>query len=165
MMRSLFLRCTVRSTGLIEVRIGKQVICQGGYWQNAPDEDSGDVMGDSVRPVIEAGLVDLVSHDHRITEEVWLEPTPGHTPGHVSVRISSDGEEAVITGDLMHHPCQMARPEWASSFDYDADVARKTRRDFLDRYAGQDVLVIGTHFATPTAGRIVRDGNAYRLVV
>jgi hypothetical protein len=83
----------------------------------------------------------------------------------VSVRISSGGEDAVITGDLMHHPCQMARPEWASSFDYDADVARKTRRDFLDRYAGQDVLVIGTHFATPTAGRIVRDGNAYRLVV
>ncbi len=136
-----------------------------GYWQTAPDEDSGDVMGDSVRPVIEAGLVDLVSPEHRITEEVWLEPTPGHTPGHVSVRISSDGEDAVITGDLMHHPCQMARPEWASSFDYDADQARKTRRAFLERYAGKAVLVIGTHFVSPTAGHIVRDGSAYRLEV
>jgi glyoxylase-like metal-dependent hydrolase (beta-lactamase superfamily II) len=83
----------------------------------------------------------------------------------VSVRISSAGEDAVITGDLMHHPCQMARPEWASSFDYDADQARATRRAFLERYADQPVLIIGTHFADPTAGRIVRDGKVYRLEV
>ena len=134
-----------------------------GYWQTEPDADSADVMVDSVRPVLEAGLVDLVAPDHRITDEVWLEPTPGHTPGHVSVRISAGGQDAVITGDVMHHPCQMARPEWASSFDYDPDAARKTRRDFLDRYADRPVLVIGTHFTTPTAGRIVRDGDAYRF--
>jgi glyoxylase-like metal-dependent hydrolase (beta-lactamase superfamily II) len=134
------------------------------YWKDQPD-DMGPIMDDSVRPVLDAGLADLVEPDHRINSEVWLEPTPGHTPGHVAVRISSRGEQAVITGDLMHHPCQMARPEWSSAFDFDQEQARVTRRAFLERYADGPVLVIGTHFATPTAGRIVRDGKAYRLDV
>jgi glyoxylase-like metal-dependent hydrolase (beta-lactamase superfamily II) len=142
--------------------IGKE---EWDYWKNDPDGQFGDVMADSVRPIIEAGLADLVAPDHKISNEVWLEPTPGHTPGHVSVRISSGGQDAVITGDLMHHPCQMARPDWASAFDYDPDAARKTRHDFLARYADGPVLVIGTHFAGPTAGRVVRDGDAYRLAL
>lgn len=135
------------------------------YWDKEPEDMFGSVMGDSVRPVLEAGLADLVQTDHEITDEVRLESTPGHTPGHVSVHITSRGEEAVITGDLMHHPCQMARPEWASSFDYDAEQARATRVAFLQRYADTPVLIIGTHFAGPTAGHIVRDGGAYRLDV
>ena len=69
---------------------------------------------DTVKPVFDAGLVDLVETDHRICDEIELEPTLGHTPGHVSVRIRSKGEEALITGDFLHHPCQLARPEWAS---------------------------------------------------
>ena len=134
------------------------------HWKKEEgDELNGVAIADSVRPVFDAGLVDLVEMDHRISGEIWLEPTPGHTPGHVSVRISSRGEDAVITGDLMHHPCQMARPQWGSSFDSDADQARETRRAFLERYADGPVLVIGTHFAAPTAGRIVRDGEAYRF--
>ena len=141
--------------------IGKK---EWGYWENVKDE-FGDVVGDSVRPVVEAGRVDLVEPDHRLTAEVRLEPTHGHTPGHVSVLISSAGEDAVITGDLMHHPCQTAMPVWASNFDYDKDAARATRRKFLERFADRPVLVIGTHFATPTAGRIVRDGDAYRFAV
>ncbi len=134
------------------------------HWKKEEgDELNGVAIADSVRPVFDAGLVDLVEMDHRISGEIWLEPTPGHTPGHVSVRISSRGEDAVITGDLMHHPCQMARPQWGSSFDSDADQARETRRAFLERYADGPVLVIGTHFAAPTAVRIVRDGEAYRI--
>jgi glyoxylase-like metal-dependent hydrolase (beta-lactamase superfamily II) len=135
------------------------------YWSAHEQEDFGPVIADSVRPIIDAGRAKLVEMDHRLTDEVWLEPTPGHTPGHVSVRISSQGEEAVITGDMTHHPCQMAHPEWAAKVDYDPVQSTATRRAFYARYAEQPVLVIGTHFATPTAGRIVRDGNAYRLDV
>lgn len=133
------------------------------YWKDQPEEGMGPVVTDSVRPIFDAGLADLVDTDHKLSDEVRLEPTPGHTPGHVSVRISSRGEEAVITGDLMHHPCQMARPDWHSAFDYDRDAARGTRKQFLERYVDRPVLVIGTHFATPTAGHVVRDGDAYRL--
>jgi len=69
----------------------------------------------------------------------------------------------VVTGDLIHHPCQLARPDWSSPFDFDKAQALATRRAFVERYADAPVLVIGTHFATPAAGRIVRDGDAFRL--
>jgi glyoxylase-like metal-dependent hydrolase (beta-lactamase superfamily II) len=133
------------------------------HWAGEPEGPDREVRNDSVRPVLEAGLADLVESDHRLTTEVILEPTPGHTPGHVSVRISSRGEEAVITGDLMHHPVQCAEPDWAARFDVDADTARRTRRAFLERCAGRPVLVLGTHFAAPTGGRVVRDGAVFRF--
>jgi len=123
------------------------------------------VLADSVTPVWDAGLVDLIETDHRICGEVSLVPTPGHTPGHVSVRIASQGEEALITGDFMHHPCQIARPDWSSTADSDPDEARRTREAMLTDLADTPILVIGTHFAGRTAGRIVRDGDAYRLAI
>ena len=116
----------------------------------------------SVQPVFDAGLVDLVETDHRIDDAVSLVATIGHTPGHVSVRIRSRGAEALITGDFMHHPCQIARPDWASTANSDPTAARGTREHMLARLAHTPTLVIGTHFAAPTAGRIVRDGAAYR---
>ena len=132
------------------------------YWKNEPQE-YGPVIEDSVQPVFDAGLAVLVRPDHRVTDEVWLEPTPGHTPGHVSVHISSRGEEAVITGDMIHHPCQIAHPRWSSTADWNQQASAETRDRFLNRYADGPVLVIGTHFADPTAGRIVRDGDVFRL--
>ena len=136
------------------------------YWRDQREsEELVEVFSDSVRPVFDAGLVDLVETDHRISPEVSFVPTLGHTPGHVSVRISSQGEEALITGDFIHHPCQMARPDWAATVDFDQTASTKTRRDMFAKLAGTPTLIIGTHFAGPTAGRIVRDGDAYRLVV
>ncbi len=135
------------------------------HW-NAVDEDEfGPVVEDSVRPIVDAGLAQLVDMTHQVTDEVWLEPTPGHTPGHVSVRIRSGGQDAVITGDMTHHPCQFAHPEWAASVDFDPERSTATRHDFYAKYADQPVLIIGTHFATPTAGHIRRDGGVYRLAV
>jgi glyoxylase-like metal-dependent hydrolase (beta-lactamase superfamily II) len=135
------------------------------WLDNAPVTLLGDYCGDSVRPVIEAGLADLIMPDHRITDEIWLESTPGHSPGHVSVRISSQGKHAVVTGDLIHHPCQMAHPHWSSPFDFNTKTALHTREHFLERFCGEPVLVIGSHFATPAAGHIVEDGEAYRLEI
>ncbi|MFQ5953572.1 MAG: MBL fold metallo-hydrolase [Kiloniellales bacterium] len=136
------------------------------HWQRKlADQRFGDAIGDSVRPVIDAGLTDLVETDHVVADEVRLEPTPGHTPGHVSVWIESGGEQAVITGDSIHHPCQMTRPDWAAATDHDPDAARQTRLDLLRRCADAPVLVIGTHFAAPTAGQVVRDGEVFRFRV
>jgi len=132
------------------------------YWRDEPQE-YGPVIEDSVQPIFDAGLADLVAEDYRVTDEVWLEATPGHTPGHVSVHIASQGEEAVITGDMIHHPCQIAHADWSTTADWDTEMSRSTRESFIARYAGQPVLIIGTHFAGPGAGRIVKDGDAYRL--
>ncbi|HAD07925.1 MAG TPA: MBL fold metallo-hydrolase, partial [Porticoccaceae bacterium] len=57
--------------------------------------------------------------NHRVNDEISLIPTPGHTPGHASVLIQSNGEEAVITGDMFHHPLQMAKPGWIDMADVD----------------------------------------------
>jgi glyoxylase-like metal-dependent hydrolase (beta-lactamase superfamily II) len=135
------------------------------HWSKLDDRTHGDVLGDSVQPIFDAGLADLVEPGHRVTGEVRLEPTPGHTPGHTSVRIHSDGHEAVITGDLMHHPVQCAHPEWGSIADSDPEQARRTRRAFLEAQAGRPVLVIGTHFAGPHPGHVVREGAAFRFEI
>jgi len=133
------------------------------HWSGEKDEDTRRIMADSVQPVLDAGLAQLVDMDHRISSELWLEPTPGHTPGHVSLRLRSGDADAVITGDLMHHPVQIAEPHWGSNFDTDVELARKTRRMFCERYADSAVTVLGTHFHHPTAGRIVRHGQSWRL--
>jgi len=135
------------------------------YWrdQEAYTEQVA-VFADSVQPVVEAGLHELVATDHRVCDEVSLVPTIGHTPGHVSVRIASQGAEALITGDFLHHPCQMAHPEWAATVDYDKGQSTRTRREVFGRLAGSETLLIGTHFAGATAGYVVRDGDAFRLV-
>ena len=119
---------------------------------------------DSVRPIVSDGLADLIDEKHRITDEVWFEATPGHTPGHMSVRISSGGQNAVITGDMMHHPVQCKYPEWDDHFDSDPPLAKKTRRAFCERYADTGTIVMGTHFATPTSGTIVKHGDSFRFV-
>ncbi len=132
------------------------------YWDANEEEGYGPILDDSVRPIVEAGLMDFVGMTHQVCDEVRLEPTPGHTPGHVSVHITSQGAEALITGDCIHHPCQMSRTDWCSSADYDQAQGEATRNALLQRYVDSDVLVIGTHFATPTAGHVkVRGEGGY----
>ncbi|MDB6088562.1 MAG: fold metallo-hydrolase, partial [Gammaproteobacteria bacterium] len=131
------------------------------HWGGESDEEQQAIMGDSVRPIFDAGLAELVEMDHRISPEVRLRPTPGHTPGHVSVMIESEGQSAVITGDIAHHPCQMAYPEWTTSFDCDVQAATATRTKLFAEWADQPILVIGTHYAAPTAGHVKRDGAAF----
>ena len=117
------------------------------------------VYEDSVLPIVEAGQAIIVEDTHQIDDGMWLEPAPGHTPGHVSVWIESEGSRALITGDCIHHPVQMTRTDWCSSADFDQDQTRATRETLLKSYADSDVLIIGTHFATPTAGYIKSLGN------
>jgi glyoxylase-like metal-dependent hydrolase (beta-lactamase superfamily II) len=136
------------------------------HWQML--RDTGGYHGinhlsDAVDPVVAAGLVDFIPHDYAITEEIRLLPTPGHTPGHVSVYINSQGSEAVITGDMMHHPIQVAMPEHPATFDMDKPAGAKTRVEFVNRFQEKPVLVIGSHFADPGAGYIVRNGATCTL--
>ena len=132
------------------------------HWREE-EQEYGPVIEDSVQPIFDAGLATLVESTHQVNDEIVLEPTPGHTPGHVSIHITSRDEEAIITGDMIHHPCQIKHPNWSSTADVDASQSAETRGQFLARYADRPVLVIGTHFAGPTAGKIVRDGDTYRL--
>jgi glyoxylase-like metal-dependent hydrolase (beta-lactamase superfamily II) len=136
------------------------------HWSSVKDRpDMAHILADSVTPIVEAGLATMVETNERICDEITLVPTLGHTPGHVSVMIQSRGEQAMITGDFMHHPCQIAHPEWSTLADSDPEQGIETRRRMFKQLAGTPVLIIGTHFAGATAGRLVADGDSYRLDV
>ncbi|MEL7207129.1 MAG: MBL fold metallo-hydrolase [Actinomycetota bacterium] len=136
------------------------------HWRSEPGLFEGeDVFGDSVAPVVVAGQADLVPIDHQLCDEIRFQPTVGHTPGHISVVVASEGKRAIITGDMVHNPLQIADPELSSMFDTDPDQARATRRQVFPDWADGDTLVIGTHFGSPTAGFMRPDGDGYRLDV
>ena len=118
---------------------------------------------DSILPVIEAGQVDFVDTDYMLDDGIWLEPTPGHTPGHVCLHIRSGNAEAVLSGDLMHHALQCAEPDWSSCFCVDPAHSASTRRAFLDRYAETPTLIMPAHFPTPSVGRIVPAADTWRF--
>lgn len=121
------------------------------------------VYADSVAPILEAGIADVVPEDADLGDGLRLEPTPGHTPGHVSLWVTSGGETALVSGDFLHHPVQCAELHWAEIGDVDAEQARATRRRMLERAAQTQALFLGTHFATRPAGRILADAGAFRF--
>lgn len=135
-------------------------------WESLVGHDHDGLAETAVQPIIDAGQAQFVDTDHQITTEVRLVPTPGHTPGHVSVVIESQDASALITGDIAHSPIQFAHPQIAATgFDTDSDESTSTRMMIVDRYADTDTLLLGTHFAPPTAGHLVRDRSSrIRLV-
>jgi glyoxylase-like metal-dependent hydrolase (beta-lactamase superfamily II) len=116
---------------------------------------------DSVLPIIEAGQAQLVEKDFALDDEVWLEPTPGHTPGHFCVRLASRGAKAVITGDCIHSPVQCVEPHWIMRADADPQLAKATRRKFLESVSDSGVTVCATHFPEPSIGRVSARGGAF----
>jgi glyoxylase-like metal-dependent hydrolase (beta-lactamase superfamily II) len=133
------------------------------FWKHeseAGTEESGCI-ADSVTPVVDAGQARLVDSHSAIDEHLRFEPSSGHTPGHVCVRLSTSAGEAVFSGDLMHRTVQVAEPQWSSRFCYDPRRARDTRREFVERHADSGVLVLAAHFPLP--GFIVRGDGGYRF--
>jgi glyoxylase-like metal-dependent hydrolase (beta-lactamase superfamily II) len=121
------------------------------------------VFQESIQPCDDAGLLRLVPANHVVTEGVRYVSTPGHTRSHHSVMLESRGERAFITGDFIHHPVQIRHPRWSSVGDYDGSQSAAERIEFIEANADSDLLILGTHFAGSSAGRIVRDGDGYRF--
>ncbi|MFE6779549.1 MBL fold metallo-hydrolase [Streptomyces sp. NPDC057702] len=131
------------------------------------DEARREMFRDSVHPVADAGLLDLVdvpATGARVAPGVRLLPTPGHTPGHLAVELRAGAERALITGDCVHHPVQLLDPEIASCVDTDVEQARATRRRLLTTLADTDTLLLGTHFPDPTGGLVRTAGDGFRLL-
>ena len=125
------------------------------HWLGEPANHLISSFDNAVKPVVEAGLADLVEMNHQINDEVWLEPTQGHSPGHMSVRIESKGKQAMIAGDIAHHPVQLAEPDWSLPMDYDTKQAAATRRRIVAEHADSSLWIIGPHYAAPSAGRLI----------
>ncbi|MCP4185536.1 MAG: MBL fold metallo-hydrolase [Hyphomicrobiales bacterium] len=122
----------------------------------------GEAYVESVLPVIEAGQAELVSSGHMLGDNVTLVPTPGHTPGHVSILLKSGPVEAIITGDALHSTVQCWHPEWVFKYDVDGEMAAKSRRKLLEEASETGCRVIGSHFTLPSIGRVIAHGDAFR---
>lgn len=120
-----------------------------------------DAFNESVAPVIEAGQAEVVGPDHTLGDLIDLIPTPGHTPGHVSVRIRSGGAEAVITGDALHSSAQCWYPDWQFRYDADGPAAVASRRMLLETVSESGARVLGSHFLLPSIGRVRAQGDAF----
>jgi glyoxylase-like metal-dependent hydrolase (beta-lactamase superfamily II) len=134
------------------------------FWKKESEtgrEEYG-LIDDSVLPIVKAGLALLVPSDYVIDDRLQLEPSPGHTPGHVNVRLRTKAGEAVFTGDMMHRPIQVAETDWNSRFCSDGPLARTTRRAFVEKHADADVTILAAHFPVP--GRIVAPGGKARFL-
>ena len=119
-------------------------------------------MKELVEPLEGLGVLDLISGEHALTSEVTAFPTPGHTPGHMSVAIVSAGQRAIISGDVAIHPAQVTETDWNTLFDVDKALAAKVRRQFLDRVEAEEAILVSCHFPAPGYGRLVRiEGRRY----
>ena len=112
-----------------------------------------------IQPLHTLGLLDLVSGEQEITPELSLLPTPGHTPGHQSIVISSGGERAFILGDVSHHPAQLQETDWNAGADMDGPKAAATRKTIAERLEADGSLVAACHYPEPGLGHIVRVGG------
>lgn len=131
----------------------------------SPDYDGPShndfVFNDSILPVVEAGQMVLIDDGHTVDDMLVVEAAPGHTRGHVRIRIRSRGREGIFSGDIIHHPVQVPFPELCSMFDDDQRSALQTRLKLLGDCADRDILLMPTHFAEPHCCRIVSRGGKF----
>lgn len=112
-----------------------------------------------VWPLEDLGVLNLMDNGHQITSEISTLATPGHTPGHMSLMISSQGENGLVLGDVLHNTSQIENTDWVSRADIDPDQTRITRRDLMDRLEREGISVAAVHLPSPGFGKIVRENG------
>jgi glyoxylase-like metal-dependent hydrolase (beta-lactamase superfamily II) len=141
------------------------------YWEAAARAQSGSALHrasfvDSVRPIMEAGLAQLVESQHELRSHsdyrIGLQPLPGHTAGHCGIHLASRDAQALLLGDAIHHPIQFAKPAWRPRDEYDRDAAIESTRWLINTYTDTNILMLGAHFRAPVAGRLKRVGTSVR---
>ncbi len=116
----------------------------------------------TVWPLEELGLIEFMDGEHILTGELTAIPSPGHTPGHMSIRISSQGEQALILGDAIHNQAQVQETHWVSRADMDPEQTRITRRSLMEQLEREGMLGIIGHFPYPGFGKVARlEGRRY----
>ena len=142
----------------------KYVFARDEY--RAMESENSLIFIENLEPILEAKQAVLVDLDYALDDEIWLEPTVGHTVGHVAVHLKSGRHRAVMCGDLIHTPLQLAEPGWSPTFEYDQAASANTRKTFLNTHCESDTLVLTAHFPSPSIGHIVprRKGYDFRYV-
>jgi glyoxylase-like metal-dependent hydrolase (beta-lactamase superfamily II) len=117
---------------------------------------------ETLGPLETLGVLELLAGERALTSEITAIPTPGHTPGHMSLALVSGGQRALIMGDVAIHPAQVTEPSWSVLFDMDQALAARVRQQFLDRVEAEGATLVACHFPAPGFGRLVRlEGRRY----
>jgi glyoxylase-like metal-dependent hydrolase (beta-lactamase superfamily II) len=119
------------------------------------------VYDDSVLPIVEAGQAEVIDGRGEVVDGLLIEPTPGHSVGHIAIQLSSRGEEGLFSGDVMHQPIQVYRPAWNSRFCELPEEARRSRRRVLEHCAERRATMFPGHFAGSFAGHVQRRGEQF----
>jgi glyoxylase-like metal-dependent hydrolase (beta-lactamase superfamily II) len=114
---------------------------------------------EQVVPLESLGVMDLVAGDHVISPSVTTVSTPGHTPGHLSIAITSGGEHGFILGDVVISSIDALETDWINAFDWDKELARRTRHAIVDRLERDNALVAASHLPNPGFGRFTRENG------
>jgi glyoxylase-like metal-dependent hydrolase (beta-lactamase superfamily II) len=123
-------------------------------WVHGREPEERDQVIPKLVPLAQADVLELVVGETEVTHGITLLPTPGHTPGHMSVRIRSQGAEGLILGDVAVHPAQIDHPAWAYTYDVEPQLAAETRATVLRGVAGRDILVACGHYPDGGLGRL-----------
>ncbi|MEE8443683.1 MAG: MBL fold metallo-hydrolase [Dehalococcoidia bacterium] len=121
---------------------------------------SQPVVQESVLPLQALGVLELIEGGHAVTPEITTISTPGHTPGHLAIEVRSQGQKAMIVGDVFHNSVQVTEPDWHPSPDIDKELASRSRSDMLDRIEREGHLVFAWHIPRAMGiGKVVRTGG------
>ncbi|MHA6300342.1 MBL fold metallo-hydrolase [Devosia sp. CAU 1758] len=138
-----------------------------GVFASVPDAFKGNFLASRalLGPYAEGRNMLSMTRESDIAPGVTAVPMPGHTPGHMGLRIESNGESLLIWGDIVHAPAyQFSHPDWSVAFDADIPTAIASRQRLFDMVASDDLLVAGMHLDFPALGYVERRDNAYRYI-
>lgn len=116
-----------------------------------------------VRPLAER--MSFVEDGASIAPGVTAMLAAGHTPGHMTWRLESNGQNLLLMADLAnHYVFSLAYPDWEVRFDADKAAAAAARRRVLGMLAAERMPVIGYHMPFPGLGYVETAGDGFRYV-
>ncbi|WP_459789436.1 MBL fold metallo-hydrolase [Alteriqipengyuania sp. 357] len=134
------------------------------YASLAGAQVNANVFEDSVAPIIESGQARLIESGATIADGMSAFDSPGHTPGHMVLQVEDGGDVALFTGDILHHPMQVLRPDWNSVYCEDREAAADTRRKILEQATDRQARIVPAHFGAPHSVFVERSDDGFRPV-
>jgi glyoxylase-like metal-dependent hydrolase (beta-lactamase superfamily II) len=142
-----------------------EYVIMRGEWEAAqhPNERTrATYLADNLAPLAGSDHLHLIDGEHKVTDDITVVPTPGHTQDHASVVLASGGETAIYIGDMAQAVVQLERTAWVSSFDVLPLVSMETKKTLMERAIRDGAVIISVHAPFPGLGRMTLTEQNFR---